>query len=415
MNKQVWNTCNENLFEEDSMKKCFPPVLVFVLTFAIAMPVKAQEKTMEDRVKALEQVMSGWSIYGSIRFATFYSESNSDFTSDQDKVTSINPSTPSLSEPDQKITQWALANNSRVGIGVDKKDNFAGRVELGLKNDSSVGLRLAWGTYTQGGATFLFGQDYTPLSDWDYSTQVYNADNNLKGWGIIDVNGSSRLPQVKFKADGLQVALVYPKGAVDFTSSDLGDGSTNEVLLPTLQARYRLKTDLFFADVFGGYGTFKAKSEILDISKRINSYTGGVGGGITIAPVYLKGMVWYARNGKQMSLHQADAAGASIQVDGTYTRDDDMGWAAIVGASVAGFGVEAGYGFVSSDQNADDTRKNKAQSYYANVTIPIAQNEEKTEYLILVPEVGVFDYMKDAFGNDQGRIFYAGAKWQLSF
>jgi hypothetical protein len=402
------------LFEEDSMKKWFPFLLTLVFVFVSTLTVQAQEKTMEERVKALEETLSGWSLYGSIRFATFYDKSNSSFTGDTDKVTSINPSTPALTQPDQKITQWALANNSRIGFGVDRKNNFTGRVELGLRNDATVGLRLAYGAYTMGGATFLWGQDYTPLSDWDYSTQVFNADNNLKGWGIIDVDGI-RLPQVKVKANGLQLALVYPKGPVTYSDTDLGLTATNQVLLPTLMAKYRLDLKMFFADVFGGAGTFKAKSDAPGVDKRIDSYTAGVGGGIKVEPLFVKGMIWWARNGKQLSLHQADAAGATFDMGGSYSKDDDLGYAAIVGAKVDGLGVEAGYGYVSSDQDVSGTQKNKAQNYYANVSIPVVQNEEKTQSIIIVPEVGVFDYMKDASGNKQGKIFYAGAKWQVSF
>jgi hypothetical protein len=396
------------------MKKWYPSLLIFALVLAFAIPAQAQEKTMEDRVKALEQTLTGWSIYGSIRFATFYERSNSDFTGDTDAVTRFNPSAvPALTQPSQKITQWGLANNSRIGIGVDKKDNFTGRVEFGLSNDSTVGLRLGYATWTAGAATFLWGQDYTPLSDWDYSTQVFNGDNNLKGWGIMDVDNSSRLPQVKVNVDGLKVALVYPKGAAGFADDDLGAGATNEVLLPTLMAKYRLNMDMLFADIFGGAGTFKVKSDIRD--KTVNSYTGGVGAGIKFDPVYVKGMIWWARNGKQMSLHQADAAGATFDAVGSYIEDDDLGWAAIVGAKVNGLGVEAGYGYVSSDQDVSGSEKNKAQSYYANVSIPVAQNADKTEYITIVPEVGVFDYMKDSAGNDQGKIYYAGAKWQIAF
>lgn len=396
------------------MRKWFPSLLALVLVLVIAIPAYAQEKTMEDRVKALEEAMTGWSIYGSIRMSTFYEKSDSNFTGDTDAVTRFNPAaTPALTQPSQKITQWGLANNSRIGIGVDRKDNFTGRVELGLRNDSSVGLRLGYATWTAGGATFLFGQDYTPLSDWDYSTQVFNGDNNLKGWGIMDTDGSSRLPQVKVKAAGLQVALVYPKGAAGYSDTDLGANATNEVLLPTLMAKYRLNMDMFFADIFGGAGTFKVESDVKD--KTVNSYTGGVGAGVKIDPVYVKGMIWLARNGKQMSLHQADAAGATFTPGGSFIKEDDLGWAAIVGAKLNGFGVEAGYGYVSADQDVSGAEKNKAQSYYANVSIPVAQNAAKTETFLIVPEVGVFDYMKDSAGNDQGKIYYAGAKWQINF
>jgi hypothetical protein len=327
-------------------------------------------------------------------------------------VTKIN-STAAITQPDQKLTQWALANNSRIGLAVDRKDNFSGRVELGLGNDGTVKMRLGYGAYTYNGVTFLFGQDFTPLSEWDYSTQVFNGDNNLAGWGVIDVDGK-RIPQIKLKWNGLQVALVYPKnpGTLGLDSST---NATTEVLLPTLEAKYRLSMDRFFADVFGGVGTYKVRSEVLGIDETVSSYAAGLGGGVTLDPVYVKAMVWLARNGKQLSLHQADAAGATFDAGYSVIDDDDMGYALVLGSKIGTMTAEAGYGFVSSEKDVSGAKADKARNYYANLSIPVARNILKTASFTIVPEVGVYDYMKDSSGNDQGRITYAGTKWQVNF
>jgi hypothetical protein len=55
----------------------------------------------------------------------------------------------------------------------------------------------------------------------------------------------------------------------------------------------------------------------------------------------------------------------------------------------------------------------KAQSYYLNATIPVAQTASAK--FSVVPEIGVFDYMKDVNGADQGKVTYAGAKCQVDF
>ena len=390
------------------MRKLFISLLAVSLVFIFSTPAPAAEKTMEDRIKTLEDVFGGWSFYGSARFATFYEKSDSNFTKDNDKVTNS-----VLTGPDQKETQWALANNSRLGVAVNRGDNFGGRVELGLKNDGSVGLRLGYGTYALGDVTLLIGQDYTPLSDWDYSNQVFNGDNNLAGWGIIDVDGK-RIPQVKIKWNGLQAALVENKDS-DTCGLPASANATTEVLMPNLEARYRLSMDKFFGDIFGGVNSYKVKSKTLDIDKTVTSYALGLGGGLKIDPAFAKTMVWMARNGKQMGLHQADAAGATFAADNSLIADKDFGWALIAGANIQTVSLEAGYGFVSSEKDTSGVNKDKAQNYYVNASIPIAQNTLKTAKFSIVPEVGVYDYMKDSSSKDQGKATYVGAKWQVSF
>ena len=92
-----------------------------------------------------------------------------------------------------------------------------------------------------------------------------------------------------------------------------------------------------------------------------------------------------------------------------------MGWALIAGVNIQKVTVEAGYGFVSSKMDESGAKKNEAQNYYLNATIPVAQNAAKTASFMIVPEVGVYDYMKNASGTDQGKALYAGAKWQVDF
>lgn len=395
------------------MRRLIVSLVAIGLTIFLSAPASADEKTIEERITVLEKLFGTWVFYGSARFATFYEKSDSDFVADTDSVTKIN-SAPVLTGPDQKTTQWALASNSRLGVSVKRDEALGGRVEFGLKNDGSVGLRLGYGTYTLNNATFLFGQDYAPLSEWDYSSQVFYGDNNLAGWGVIDVDGK-RIPQIKVKWNGLQVALVTNKNASTLNLPTTAN-ATAEVLLPQIQAKYRFATDKVFGDIFGGMSSYKVKSEALDIDKTVTSYAYGLGGGIKIDPVFAKAMVWTARNGKQMSLHQADAAGATFDLtDNSFIADKGFGWAFVAGANIGKVTVEAGYGFVSSEKDMSGARENKARNYYVNAAIPIVQTAVKSVSCSVVPEVGVFDYMKDANGNDQGKITYAGAKWQINF
>lgn len=406
------------------MKKLVVCLLTICIVFVLSVPVMAEDNTLENRVKILENLFGGLSFYGSARYDTFYEKSDSKFTSDGDKVTGLVSGTPILTGPDQKETQYGLASNTRLGVVMDRGEGLGGNVELALKNDGSITLRKGYGSYTFDGITLLIGQDYTPLSDfaysskskWNYSNQAFDGDNDLAGWGVID-DQDKRVPQIKIKWNGLQVALVEDRYAIFPTGlKTTPTDATAQVLLPKLEARYRLTSDIYFGDIFGGVNSYKVKSESLDIDKTLTSYALGVGGGINLDPAYVRGMVWTARNGKQMGLHQADAAGVTFDpTDNSIITDKDLGWAVIAGVNIQKVIVEAGYGIVSSKMDESGTKKNEAQNYYLNATIPVVQNAAKTASFFIVPEVGVYDYMKNASGTDQGKALYAGAKWQVDF
>ena len=266
-----------------------------------------------------------------------------------------------------------------------------------------------YGTYTFHDVTILLGQDYTPLGDWCYSNQVFAKDNAMAGWGMID---EDKIPQIKIKWKGLQVALVENKNSdtAGLTASDV----KTEVLVPHIEVKYHLATDKLFGDVFGGANTYKIKAESLDIDKTINSYALGAGCGLTIDPIYANTMVWVARNGKQMSLHQADAQGAQIDAGtGSLTNDKDFGWAFVAGVNIQKVTIEAGYGYVESKLDSNGAKKDDAQNYYCQAVIPIAGTDSVK--FSVTPEIGVIDYMKDSKGDTQGKVTYIGAKWQIDF
>jgi hypothetical protein len=424
------------------MRRLWVSLVVFSYIVVQSAPVSAAEQTSEARIKALEDIITGLSFYGSLRFHTFYVKSDSNLSSDSDAVTKLNGTTPTITLPNQRTTEWGLASNSRFGVEFDRGEGIGGKVEIGFRGDNTVTLREGYGTYSLDDVVFLFGQDYTPLSDWDYSNQVFGADNNLLGWGILDVEGK-RLPQVKMTWKGLQIALVQNKDAsvLNLVSSSTAPSpdlpqlaATSpkaEALLPVLEARYSLKTDLIFGDIFGGYTTYKVKADSNGIDKAVTGYAYGIGGGITPQPVYAKAMIWGAQNGRQMSLHQAYSAtsaqniltntylmGAMFDTDYSLINETDMGYALIGGVKIVTVTVEAGYGYVSADKDGNSlglNAKNKARSYYLNANIPIAQAFRKTVSFFVVPEVGLLDYMQDFSGDKQGKISYAGAKWQINF
>ena len=276
-----------------------------------------------------------------------------------------------------------------------------------------------YGTYTFDNVTFLAGQDYTPLSP-SFCNQAFKGDTGLKGFGQIDETGS-RVPQLKVKWNSLQVALVRTNTSyattlnlpTEITPGGVKTNPTTEILLPHLEVRYSLKMDQATADIFGGAGSYKVKCDVLDVDKSVNSYLLGLEGGIKMAPVYANAVIWMARNSKQLGFNQVDAAGATFDTDYSIINDKDYGGALVAGVVIQKVTVEAGYGLVSSEKDTSGAENDKAQSYFLNATIPVAQTASAK--FSVVPEIGVFDYMKDAKGADQGKVTYAGAKCQVDF
>jgi len=220
------------------------------------------------------------------------------------------------------------------------------------------------------------------------------------------------------------LAFVNQKSSTttSYASGPIPSGTTltmaNEIVFPHVEAKYRFSTNMFFSDIFGGYGKYEVDSTTVDIDRNIRSYAAGTGCGVNIEPVFVKGMVWTALNGKQMGLHQANAAGAAIDTAAngySVINERSVGFAAVAGVKISKVKVEAGYGLVSAKKPTSTYNNDKARNYYLNANIPVAQNVLKTASFFIVPEIGVYDYMKNSTGAEEGRISYAGAKWQIDF
>lgn len=368
------------------MKKLMTFLVAVGLIFAFSAQVSAQDKTIEDRVTALEKLFGGVTVYGSARMATFYH--------DTDDVV------------DDETTVWDLQANSRMGAKI-VKDKITGQYEAGLDDDMSVYTRLIYGAYNFDSGTLLIGQDYTPLGSIFYSNQVGFVDNDLLGWGAIY---GHRYPQIKLKVGGLQFALVdhNKTSKLNAASGDV------DLLIPKIEALYSYKADTFFVDVFGGYSTFKIEDVVIGTTnygdETVKSWAAGVGGGLNLTPAYIKAQVYMAQNAVNHGLYQADGIGAQFDAEGSLVDEDNFGAHLVVGTKVDKYTVEAGYGYTYSEPDVSDSEKNTAMSYYLNCTVPIYGS------FFVVPEIGVLDYGDGFDGEDEDKkVTYFGAKWQVNF
>jgi hypothetical protein len=379
------------------MRKLFTFLIVASLVFVFSAPTPAADKTIEDRLTALEQTIGSMTIYGSARFHTWYNDGRGA------PYAGLNPSA------DDKSLTWDSSAIARLG-GRVTKGKITGVYELGVDDDYGVLTRIIRGDYNFGPGTLVIGQDYTPLGTPSYSTQAYADDLALLGLGGIY---GGRVPQIKVKMNnGLQIALVEHQKASKLNAHS-GDA---DVLMPKIEVLYNLKRDMFFADVFGGFSTFKVEDIVMTDGganfgdETVNAWAAGIGGGLNLDPAYIKAQVYMAQNAATFGLLHYDSAGAYFDTAGKVVDEDNLGFEVVVGTRIDKYNVEAGYGYVSSEPDVSGSKKNTAWSYYLNCMVPIYGS------FFIVPEIGVIDYGDGFDGKDEKKdVKYAGLKWQVNF
>jgi hypothetical protein len=333
---------------------------------------------------AVSAMAAEWSFYGSARMSTFHEDFDEE-------------------AGDDAGTTWNLQGNARIGATAK-----AGAIGGGFEYGSGPNLRKLYGTWNFGAGELKIGQDYTPLGSMFYSNQVWASDEDLLSIGQC-YNG--RVPMLQLSMQGFKVALVRPA-----TAAVAGlEGGDIDATYPKLEMSYSIKQDMFFMDVYGGFQTYEI--EVGKETYDVHAYVGGIGGGVNLGPAYIKLNGYYAVNHGNYGLYSGQNSVAERFAVYNAAEDDltdakSMGGLAVIGFKASDMlTIEAGCGYIEHelDDDSDLTDKNDAMSYYGNVTINIAPG------FFIVPEAGVVDWMDDSAKNDQGSLFYAGAKWQINF
>lgn len=323
---------------------------------------------------AFSGVAAEWSLSGSVRIQSYYENFDKHLSGTGESDTDLN---------------FGLQGDSRLDAEVKVNDKMSATVELGIR--SSVKTRLFFATYDFGSFKLEIGQDYTP-TDFEPFNQVYFEDNALDGFGGVS---AGRLPQIKLFMGDLEIALVK--------SATMGD-KNYDTMLPKIELAYGLSAAGVDARIFGGFNTYKYEKKTSGFDKSVLNYIVGAGATYAFAPATISAVLWYGQNSGDYGL----TSNGSYNVAGD-ENSKDFGGAIEVGFTandMLSFAI--GYGYQQSDR--DDFKKaDSQQSYYANATITVANG------FYIVPEVGVFDYMKDAGDNKEGKLTYVGAKWQMNF
>jgi hypothetical protein len=366
---------------------------------------------------AAPAMAADWSFYGSARVATWYT--------DQDYGDAV-----VNGQDDDQATQWYQQGNSRLGAKV-KADKVSGQVELALGSggdggDTAVTTRRMYGTWMfSDNASLKIGKDYSPVTDF-ISNQWYDGDADLLGNG----NFYGRRPVgLTLGIRGFELAALTPSygttNGTSFTGTPGGgvNGATGgdaDSYIPRFEASYMLKLGAGYIKPFAGFQYYTIEENgIGNITGDLDvwSYVVGVSTSWNIGAISLGGQVSYGMNQGSVtgwatgynnrSSSQAYLDGGDDIAD-VYTLQA-MFVPALKFSDTLRF--EAGIGF--RQDNADGapgfSQKDEMYAVYLQAMITLAPG------VFLCPEVGYLDFMDDVAGNDQGNLWYAGAKWQIDF
>lgn len=203
-----------------------------------------------------------WNFYGSARVQTFVEKHNR----------------PGSAGSFTRYEEY-LQSNARLGARVTVSDQLTGQFEYG----SDADVRILYGEWHFGAGSLLVGQDYSPLNMF-YSNQVWWDDTNLFDFGGVY---SGRNPMIRLKFGDFQIAALQPSTKSYF-------GSSTEVTLPKIEAKYRVSTQDGHLQIAGGYNSF----DVVDgnIHYDVTSWVVALGGGLIMGPAYINANAWIGQN-----------------------------------------------------------------------------------------------------------------------
>lgn len=326
-----------------------------------------------------------WNFYGSARVSTFYEDvDNPDGTS-----------TTNFSQ--------ALQSNARIGANVRVSDTLVGRFEYGASG-GDANIRHLYGEWNFGAGKLLVGQTDTPLN-FALSNQVYGNDTGLDGYGHVD---GKRNAMIQLTFGSFKVAMVEPKtntAAGDFDLTAL----TTESRFPKIEVSYKLDMDRGYIQAAGGYQTYEITDTTSGGSYDVDSYILAIGGQFRAGPAYFNGAAWTGQNVDPYGYNHAPE-GSPLVSAGSLYDNDARGFMLAAGYKLNDrFSFELGYGYAQSEPDLAGKSKDKADSYYIQSTITLADG------VYFIPEIGRVDEREDSDGVREDDTVYAGAKWQINF
>jgi len=354
------------------MKKALSILLAAVLLPAYYVPVFAAD----------------WDLYGSARIATFWTDYDEDHAFGPGDTTQLNHD---------------LQGNAVIGATV-QNGPIGGAFEYGT-SAGNANIRLLYATFDVGPGQLLVGQDYGPFAMGSYiSNQVYNEDNNMSEF----IGDTYRRPMVQYTVDNFSFALVTPEKQ-DVEAADADD---SELLFPQIQARYHAMYNGIGLNIAGVFQTYDLEdnTQAWD-GETLNAWAVTANARFTgLDPLYINFGGYYGQNVSNFGQSWGDSrvmGSAELNAAGDGIEDTDTwGLLLVFGTMVNEIGLEAGFGYLESD-NDNWPDNMELMACYAQAKIPMLAGYNA----YIIPEVGYYEW-------DNGANFdelYAGVQWRVDF
>jgi len=262
------------------------------------------------------------------------------------------------------------------------------------------------------------------------------GDNSMVSYGA---SYTGRIPQVKLLLGGLQVALIKPSTTgvtLPMNSAASGDVSTGAIVvtpavttdydavdtdtsMPKIEVSYSLKLGPASLKFFGGMNSCDTVGVRGTTEKTysVDSSLLGVGFGIPVGALYIKGNVWMSQNPANYGMATLAPAGnaATVNAAGTGVEDaESMAYALVLGYKISDMiTLEGSYGYVDGEVTVGGVKTEAEKTFFCiNAPITVAKN------VTLTPEIGSVDYGDTTAGTvktKNGDMNYWGLRWKIDF
>lgn len=378
------------------MKKLLLAILISLLTIAFAMPASAMiyfEPTPD----------LGIDFYASIGLATEY-----DITKYSDDQKDADPDLEDTSVLD-------FYHSSVFGMSA-KSGNLYVKWEIGFENyedhSYSIYSRHLYGAYAfSDDLKLTIGQKFNPSFWWTISA----ARSGYAGMGhgaMFD----QRTPQIR-----LDIGPAYLIAEKTWTRSGIPglDNESTEVKLPKVYVGFDKKIDKHAVGAGITYNAYNVTDETtagmnLD-EETLAAWAAFVHGQVQVTDdVYLKSQVYYAQNAPQLGISSIEEeADALVNSDGDgFDNTKTIAGFLFAQADMGKVKPFAGWGYASHD-NDQYGEKDSSMEYYVGAVIDVWKH--KYSNATIVPEIHVWDRLKDRNDNEEETLTTIGARWYVSF
>lgn len=287
-----------------------------------------------------------------------------------------------------------LNSSSRLGVNF-KKEGFCANVEMGLST-SGIYLRKAYIQQDLGGFKLLAGQTYTGFNDFAAQAYGNGGETYLMGYGMM-YDGRRNMIKATF-ANGFYFSLIEP-----VKMGPVGGCDEIDALIPKVNLGAHLTLNDLELHPTIGYAMSSYNEDFSQYDETVTAFAAAVTAKYKVSDICLKGQFGYGQN--------IGDYGFSVNSNNYFAKWDsakeEVLDATAMNAYLQGtFQLfTGGFGYVAADHDGLED-PDATMTYFVQYKLKIG------EYLCMIPEVGMINYMEDGMGNEEGAITYFGASFR---